>query len=187
METDAHSYATASASETDEQAGLAAQRSQFAALLGIEKPVDEKVFSAALQDQSYATNLLLTKDTPVFRDQLLANPPALVAAPIGSGELLKRGAEALWRWSRTGFSHVADDVLRSRLDACQACPNLSAPPQDQTLLYRLAGTAAGSKSVCRLCGCPVARKAAMTFEQCPDAHPEIEGLSRWGEQVINKS
>ncbi|BAM92466.1 hypothetical protein S58_64930 [Bradyrhizobium oligotrophicum S58] len=162
------------------------QCNELGKILGLRGPVEERVLTAAVQNPSYAANLILCRETPVFLHQLLAHPPPPRDA-IPTGELLRRGADALWRWARAGFTSVEDAVLQRRLDACQACPNLSHPPEGQELLYKLAGTAAGSKSVCRICGCPVARKAAMTFERCPDAHPDIAGLSRWGEPTIQET
>lgn len=156
-------------------------------ILGLTSPVEERVLSAALHNQSYAVNLLLCRETPVFLNQLLAHPPASPVEPPSTHELLRKGAEALWRWGKTGFTKVDDEVLERRLATCQVCPNLSSPPEGREALYGLAGTAAGSKSVCRVCGCPVARKAAMTFENCPDPHPQLEGLSRWGEPTMAKT
>jgi hypothetical protein len=155
--------------------------------LGLGEPVSERVLAAALHSPSYATNLLVSRESPVFLSQLLANPPAAPEPDLSATELMKRAAEALWRWSKAGFTRVNEEVLERRLSACEACPNLSTPPETRSRLYALAGTAAGSRSVCRLCGCPVARKAAMAFEACPDSDPERPGLSRWGEKAVSKN
>ena len=160
---------------------------QFGSILGLDEPVAERVLSAALHSPSYATNLLVSRESPVFLTQLLANPPAAPAPDLSAAELMKHAAEALWRWSKAGFTRVDDKVLERRLSACEACPNLAAPPEARKRLYALAGTAAGSRSICRLCGCPVARKAAMAFEACPDPDPERPGLSRWGEKAVSRN
>ena len=170
------SYAAAGDSITDQCARLGE-------ILGLGAPVEEEVLAAALDHPSYATNLLVCRGTPALLQQLLAHPPARKGADIPLPTLLRRGAEALLRWGRSGFSTVAGDVLERRLDACGACPNLASPPEDKKILYRLAGTAAGARSVCRVCGCPVTRKAAMAFEACPDADPDNPGMTRWGEPV----
>ena len=159
------------------------QCARLGEILGLAEPVEERVLAAAVANPSYATNLLVCRGSPVFLRQLLDNPPARPAPEVPLSTLLQRGAQALLRWGKAGFTTVADDVLRRRLEACDACPNLSSPPEHRKLLYRLAGTPAGAKSICRLCGCPVTRKAAMSFENCPDADADHPGVSRWGEPL----
>lgn len=150
-------------------------------ILGLDGPVDEEVLVAAIRNPSYATNLLICRDAPQFLAQLLGSPPVARSDDPSAGELMKRGVEALWRWSRTGFTTVDSDVLKRRLAACETCPHLYAPEGAKRILYALTGTAAGRKSVCRKCGCPVTRKAGMAGESCPDAHPDDPRLTRWGE------
>lgn len=158
------------------------QRARLGEILGLDGAVDEAVLVAAVRNPSYATNLLICRDAPQFLAQLLANPPAGRGGEDPSaGELMKRGAEALWRWSRIGFTTVDSEVLKRRLAACETCPHLYAPEGAKRILYALTGTAAGRKSVCRKCGCPVTRKAGMAGESCPDLLPDDPRQTRWGE------
>lgn len=159
------------------------QCARLGEILGLAEPVEERILAAALANPSYATNLLVCRGSPELLEQLLANPPTKPGADIALSTLLQRGAEALVRWGKAGFTTVGTDILKRRLEACDACPHLSTPPQNRKILYRLAGTAAGAKSVCRVCACPVTRKAAMTSEACPDADPDNPAMTRWGEPL----
>lgn len=160
---------------------IAEQRERLGEILGLDGPVDEAVLVAAILNASYATNLLICRDAPQFLAQLMANPPAAAQGEPSAAELMRRGVEGLLRWGRTGFTTVDSEILKRRLAACEACPHLYAPEGGKRILYALTGTAAGRKSVCRKCGCPVTRKAGMAGESCPDAHPDDPLLTRWGE------
>ena len=60
-----------------------------------------------------------------------------------------------------------------------ACPHVADPPA--RLTYRLAGAMAGSKKICRLCGCNVRIKGRLPHERCPDRDPVNPGTSAAGE------
>ena len=161
------------------------QRAEMAAILGLDQPVSEQVLKAAVNDEMYAHNLLVCRGEPGFMQHLLENPPvpaADSAAPaIGTTTLLRRAAESLTRWAKTGFSTVSEDIYQKRLAACDGCPHLTAPPAGyQQTLYALAG-APQTRSVCGQCGCIVAVKARRSSDTCPDAHPIAAGLNRWDE------
>jgi hypothetical protein len=164
---------------------VAEQCRQFGEILGIGEPVAESVLAAAIENPTYATNLLVCRGRPDLLATLLSRPPRRRdAAAMSSGELMRKGVEALWRWGRTGFSVVEDAVLQRRLAACETCPNLSSPPADKKLLYVLAGSMGTRQPVCRRCGCVVTRKARLPGESCPDPHPELPGVSRWSEPAV---
>lgn len=147
-------------------------------ILGTSEPVSEQVFAAAMQDQSYARNLLVTRDAPHLREHLLANPPA-VRDDASAIVLTGRAAKALVRWAGTGFSAVEEQLYRQRLDACAACPHQIEAKRHPTL-YRMMSDGERPK-VCGRCGCSLVRKARMTSERCPDEDPRRPGFNRWGQ------
>lgn len=100
-----------------------------------------------------------------------ADPDARRAAATPTGKLVGRAGAALVKWAASGFDRVGPDEYRRRLAVCRACEHLSAPPAG-SLVHRLAGTAADSRSVCGLCGCDVRRKAWLATEHCPDGRWE---------------
>jgi hypothetical protein len=159
------------------QEELLQERLEFGRSLGLEEPVSLGVLHAALRDQTYAHNLRVSSRTPALLKVLLMNPPKLrQAPPFSTAEIAGRVAEALVRWTKTGFSVVDEATLERRRKACYSCPNLSTPP-DQ-LVYKL--TPAGG-DICALCGCKINSKIRLPTESCPDRHPEREGETRWGE------
>lgn len=166
------------------------QLEEMAAILGLDRPVNERVLKAAVADSTYAHNLLVCRGEPAFMEHLLANPPSVDqdsdAGEIGTGTLVRRAADSLVRWAKTGFSTVTDDIYRKRLAACSACPNLKAPPGNQKVLYAVAGADADQRNVCGKCGCVVTVKARRGSDTCPDAHPEVSGLNRWDEPLVAK-
>jgi hypothetical protein len=162
------------------------QRQQMGELLGLDEPVPEAVFYAALQDGDYAHNLLMSRREPTFLRYLLNNPPpaelpAPRAAEKSEGELLRKASEAVWRWARTGFSTVDEPTFQRRHGACLQCPHLADKPDK--FLYKIVSSKSSGEKVCDLCGCLVARKARLTSESCPDQHPTQTGLTRWGEPL----
>lgn len=58
-------------------------------------------------------------------------------------------AKALGHWMLGGFPTTSDEQYEKRLEICRGCERLN----DDT--------------ICVLCGCPVARKAALGTEKCP--------------------
>jgi hypothetical protein len=159
------------------QEELLQERLDFGRSLGLEEPVSLGVLHAALRDETYAHNLRVSSRTPALLKMLLMNPPKpRQAPPFSTAELAGRVAEAIVRWTKTGFSVVDKATLERRRNACYSCPNLSTPP-DQ-LAYKLTP---GAGDVCALCGCKVNSKIRLPSESCPDRHPEREGETRWGE------
>jgi hypothetical protein len=153
--------------------------------LGLDGPVSRDVFVSAVEDAEYRHNLYVSRNTPVFLDRLLANPPHRAARIGRTSTLLARAAAAMVGWGASGFSVVDRATLAARLDACLGCPNLVDPPA--TVAYRVAGAgtgpaATGSKA-CALCGCVVARKARLASESCPAEDPDRPGVTRWGEPL----
>ena len=166
---------------------------EFAEILGLSEPVSREVLLAALEDETYAHNLLVTRKEPVFLNHLLANPPRQQApepAPADQQEtsnleLMEQAGKAFLRWAKTGFSVVDDETLARREAACLACSNLQEPMK---LLQKLVPSKAVSEQlgqrtgdkVCTLCGCNAGKKMRLPTEVCPDRHPTLEGLTRWG-------
>jgi hypothetical protein len=152
------------------------------------------VMQAALDDPTYAHNLLICRSEPVFLKHLLAHPPKRPAMPSpeqvhtdqSNLALIARASKALARWAKTGFSVVDDKVLERRENACLDCPNLVAPTK---LLQKLVashqavetiGQRTGHK-ICDLCGCNVSKKIRLSTESCPAKHPTQPGMTRWSE------
>lgn len=164
------------------------QRIELAAILGLNEPVSEDVLQAAVADSTYAHHLLVCRGNAEYMDHLLANPPKLKS----NGEvhsrtsLVRRAAESLVLWARTGFSTVTEDVYRKRLDACGECPHLRTPPETKSMLYRIAGAAPGERGVCSECGCVVSVKARRVSDTCPVAHPSRPGINRWDEPMAQQ-
>lgn len=147
-------------------------------ILGTSEPVSEQVLAAAMQDQAYARNLLVTRDAPELREHLLANPPA-VRDDASTVVLTGRVTKALVRWARTGFSTVEEQVYRERRAACAACPHQIEAKRHPTLHRMMAD--GESPKVCGRCGCSLTRKARMSSERCPDEDPRRPGFNRWGQ------
>lgn len=166
---------------------------EFAQVLGLSEPVSPRVLQAATEDETYANNLLVSRQQPTFLNYLLANPPQIkLSEPVpeekSNLELVGKAGQALLRWAKTGFSVVDDGVLERRENACLACPNLLAP---EKLVQKLipsgkvsqkVGQRTGDK-VCQLCGCNVGKKIRLTTESYPDKHPSAAGMTRWGEPL----
>lgn len=169
-----------------DNAGIsAADRTELGALLGLDAPVSPAVFARAFNDPDYARNLALCRNTPAFRDFLLAEaergaPEAPETIPrFSSLELTAKATRSFWEWARSGFATLDPEIYEARFEACLACPNLMAA-SDQ-LAYRATG--ADRQRVCGLCGCVAARKAKLPHERCPGADPERSGYNRWGQPV----
>lgn len=179
---------------------------QFAAILGVDTALPEAVLRRAVVDSTFAHRLLVSRNAPRMLAALIADPanrrfdrratehadaspPAQPDAesPAASGvpgqpsslALLGKATTALARWAATGFTHADAATLERRLSACSACPNLQAAPD--SLAYRATG--ARGAGVCGLCGCPVERKARMSTENCPGAHPDNPAMTRWGDPI----
>lgn len=146
-------------------------------ILNLDAPVAPDVFVSAAEDPIYARNLLTCRNTPAFRDRLLARPPRRWTADLpGDAALLRSAAKSFWTWAKSGMQTVSDEIYRSRLAACESCPHLGKAPGDRAL-YKLAGTG----PICTLCGCKVASKARLATDGCPGRDPSDPTLTRWGE------
>lgn len=166
----------------DETATLSEARDHLGGLLGLDGPVPEDVAAAAATDQTYARNLLATRDAPDLLRHLLAHPPAAREEPstlILGGRL----AQAMLRWGQTGFTVVDEETRQRRLAACAACPHRTEARRHPTLHRWLAE--GDRPQVCGLCGCALARKSRLTSERCPGEDPENPGLDRWGQPYEN--
>lgn len=168
--------------------GSAADCAEFGALLGLNGPVAPEVFAKAVYDPEYARNLIMCRETPVFRDFLLDQargwtPPADDVATHGSLELAAKAAQSFWAWTKSGFTLLDETAYAERFNTCLACPNLMTPPD--RLIYRIAGAGADAdrRRICGLCGCVASRKARLPHERCPDPDPQRPGLNRWGQTL----
>ncbi|WP_127529433.1 hypothetical protein [Paenibacillus kobensis] len=175
---------------------------QFGSILGLNRPVSEQVLRAAVHDPNYAHNLLAARRSEMFLNHLLNNPPRVdmgnTAASPGSAnvpaahsntELAVKAGQALWKWAKAGFSTVDDEVYRRRITACMACPHSQSKPDK--LLYKAmsaassasANSAGIAEKICGKCGCVLSKKTRLPTESCPDNHPVLAGLTRWGEPI----
>ncbi|MGZ8157191.1 MAG: hypothetical protein ACXWT1_02240 [Methylobacter sp.] len=171
------------------------QCKQLGQILGLDAPVSQAVFLAALEDEDYARNLLVASRSAEFLNVLLANPPdvaikgkdTIAGGDFSNGELIRKAAKALSNWAKTGFSIVTNDTLEIREDACLSCSNLINPskilqkiiPKSKNRTSKV-GERTGNR-VCKLCGCNVSKKIRLPSESCPDQHPDNKEQNRWGE------
>lgn len=167
-------------------AGIKEKCKEFGKFLGLDYPVSIKALEAAVQDQDYARNLLNCKNSPVFLEQLLKNPPETgksFQVEKSNLELFEKAGRALLKWAGTGFTTVDKVVLERREQACLSCPNLKDPPDK--LLYKLTAAVLKEKRICGLCGCNVHNKMQLPTESCPGIHPDDPTITRWGEPVVS--
>ncbi|MFD8480510.1 hypothetical protein [Kitasatospora sp. NPDC059673] len=157
-------------------------RSELGRILGLDGPVPEGMWTAALADEDYARALLTCRD-PTRLQHLLRHPPSVPGSDLSAAALIAHGAKALARWGRAGFVEVDEETRLRRLAVCGHCPHLRPGPQGKgtALLQTVAGLGLRDKSVCGLCGCLLARKSRLPSESCPAPHPTEPGLTRWGE------
>ena len=171
---------------------------EFGEVLGLSYPVSEQVLIAALNNETYSHNLLMSRTSQGMLEYLVKNPPKVqnvvkktwheTTTKKTNSELLLKATNSLLKWGKTGFSTVSKEVVKIREDACLACPNLSGANSSlQKLLPgqkndEIIGKRAANK-FCGLCGCNVGKKIKLTSESCPGKHPEKEGYTRWNEAI----
>jgi hypothetical protein len=168
---------------------------RFTALLDAERAIPEAVLHRAMLDSVFAHRLLISRRSPKFLDALINDPDnarylpeplpqdreTAEPAPQSNLALLAKAGKALARWGMTGFAHVDAEVFERRLSACEACPNLVAPPD--LAVYRMTANTERKKTVCSKCGCVVRNKARMSTESCPAVHPDKPDRTRWDEPI----
>jgi hypothetical protein len=147
-------------------------RKRFSSLLGVPGLVPEDVFQAALHNEQYASRLIASKEAPLFLDLLMRTPPPRSDRGDISGlrNLVGHFSKAMINWAASGFKFAAEDVVQARIDACTTCPHARLTP---------AATREGAlqSGVCSLCGCPIAQKARLQSEHCPDVRDGNQ--TRW--------
>ncbi|MFE6104962.1 hypothetical protein ACFVQ4_34145 [Streptomyces laurentii] len=166
-----------------DSAGLPQGCGELGRILGLDGPVPEAVWRAALADEEYARALLTCRDPSRLQRLLKYPPPVVETMDLSAAALVARGAKALARWGRAGFVEVDEETRRRRLAACGRCPYLRSGSQGKgaSVLQAVVGLGVRDKSVCGLCGCLLARKSRLPSESCPAPHPTEPGLTRWGE------
>jgi hypothetical protein len=161
-----------------------------------------------INDDTFAHLVLSSRSSPAFLRVLLNHatehfeekpPPRVEEAPFSRApeetapgsqavtpvsnhsdrHLVAKAARSFARWAKNGFTRADEVTFQRRMAACLDCDQLTAPP-DQ-LLYKIATTGSSERSVCKACGCVANRKARLSTENCPLAHPDNPLLSRWGE------
>jgi hypothetical protein len=160
---------------------------KFGELLGLNTPVAEAVLYAALEDEDYSRNLLLSRRNPSLLAYLLQQYPAPVnqtalpepAKAPGNLQLITKAAKALVAWGKSGFSTVEEEVFKKRIAVCEQCDQLAEAPDK--LVYKISLTRNEDKRTCKACGCVVARKARLSSDTCPLADDNNPGFNRWGE------
>ncbi len=186
--TDASAIESAQDSDTGANAHDCAE---LGALLGLDGPVSQAAFNRAANDSDYARKLIICRETPAFRDFLLAEAEGWTSSPDAAVpghsavQLAAKAATSFWGWARSGFATLDPGEYEARFAACLACPNLVAAPD--RLVYRLAGAQgeADRHRVCGLCGCVAARKAGYPHEHCPGPDPARTGFNRWGQPLAS--
>ena len=148
------------------------QREQLGQWLGLDAPVSEAVWEAAVENEEYAQNLMLARHSGHLLNALLASPPPVT---FSHAELVQRAGKAFARWARSGFSTVDQGVLALREETCLACDKLQRPA---ALLQKLVTSAPqpvigkrAADSICGVCGCSISKKIRLASESCP--------LGRW--------
>lgn len=163
-------------------------------VLGMEKPVPLAVLLRAIDDPTFAADLITCRNAPGFlaalfdqsRTRAYAQPEA---TRTSLQALAAKAASALIRWGKAGFSTVDQTILEQRESACLACPNLREP---QAAVQKLVPTAVASdrvgsrlgNKICALCGCVAGPKIRLPTETCPDPHPVYANLTRWREPSV---
>jgi hypothetical protein len=188
--------------EVEPGESLDEMRARFGRALGWAEPVPVGAFMRALQDESYCSYLIASRDAPGFLRPLLEDPaneryaPSAAQAQAPGSQsnvaLAGRAAKALARWGRAGFSTADEETVARREAACLACPHLSEPRAalQRMLPGRPAGAEPGRRTgekVCSMCGCQVARKMRLPSESCPQEDPLRPGYTRWGEPVRSRA
>jgi hypothetical protein len=157
------------------------ERTEMARILGLGEPVPGSALRAALTDRTYANNLLAARRDPAMLRLLLANPPHRSGAEIPLRQLVSGAAAAFTRWAKTGFTVVDEATRARRAQACGRCPELTGPGSGtaRRLLHTVSAAGLDDKTICGLCGCPIARKLRLASESCPAPHPDNPALTRW--------
>jgi hypothetical protein len=156
----------------------------FAYVLGLEQAVPENVLAAALENPDYAKRLLMNRGQVHLYD-LVNNPPEK-RHKLSSGTLISKAGKALLQWGLSGFPTVSKEIIKTREDACLACPHLVEPTlvlQKITASSKITdetGHRTGNKS-CAKCGCVIKNKIRLETETCPEEIAETPGFNRWGE------
>ncbi len=138
--------------------------------------VTDAFLTTLAEDPLFLCHLEICRADPEMLDMLLAegrSTPQVTAVQPTTVELLSRASAALARWAASGFSRVGPQQYQKRLSVCQSCEHLSSPPAT-TRLYRFVGVSSDEKTICKLCGCNVRKKAWLATEQCPDARWDKE-------------
>jgi hypothetical protein len=173
---------------------------RFGEFLGLDKPVPMNVLLRAIDDPPFASDLITCRNTPAFlealfndhRNNAYGKPEVEKAKSPTSAELIGKAASAFINWGKAGFSTVDMQTLERREDACLECPNLKDPEHilQKIVPSKKAAGKTGSrtgKRVCALCGCNAAKKMRLPSEACPDKHPTLSGITRWGEPIAGST
>ncbi|NSL86284.1 hypothetical protein ECE50_005560 [Chitinophaga sp. Mgbs1] len=178
--------------EVDENASLEDIAVKFSGFLGIKEKVPMEALLRAINDPSYAQNLIISRQAPGFLNALLADPQNKEYAvkqkkELSNTDLVKKAGTALLNWSKAGFTVVSSEVLEKREDACLSCEHLGKPEKFlQKLVTSKSGEAIGKRAadcVCKVCGCSISKKIRIPSESCPVNMPGHPELNKWGELI----
>jgi hypothetical protein len=152
----------------DSEAG----RRRIANELGLSvEQVTDALIAKITEDPLFLYHLNLCRADPEMLGVLLGEAESTNQVPtakLNTVDLLARAGAALARWAASSFGRVDIEEYQRRVAICQSCEHLSLPPAN-SMFYRLIGTSPETKSVCKLCGCDVRKKAWLVTEGCPDA------------------
>jgi hypothetical protein len=140
-----------------------------------------------LADDKFAFYLIMAKDNPELKEQLLHDPrnkeyeEKTETKEFTNRELFAKASGALVKWAKAGFTEVDKLVYNKRIAACAVCPHLRKP--SAKAVYLVSKLAGGKQAVCGLCGCVASRKAKLPSETCPAKDPLNPEINRWGEPI----
>jgi len=151
-------------------------------ILGLDQPVTPKVFIAAVKNEEYAHNLLVSRKTKPFLNHLLASPPEVQGfqseAEHSTKELLSSACKAIIKWAKTGFTKTSEEEIQRRFNACSKCDHIITE-KSHSHIHNLLNT----KARCGLCGCDIDKKIRLNNETCPGKDTKNPGYNFWGQKI----
>jgi len=138
-------------------------------LLGLEKPFPQVLVERAMIDDVFARLLYTASVEQTLIPSILSiadnEVPTAETQNHSTNELLKRGAKSLVKWGLSGFATAPQELIKTRLSICEACPNLT--EATGKFVYKIKLSKTENTAICSLCGCVVSRKTTLPGEKCP--------------------
>lgn len=162
-------------------------REALGKLLGTDGPVSSAVLARTLEDDHFASHLLISrfdKDLQALflNDKNNKKYELIEEAPKRTNiALTGKAAKALMEWGKSGLQIASKELYEKRLRICEKCEFIKDPP-DQ-LVYKVKLKRESDPRICGACGCGVSRKAWLPTETCPVTNPANKGFNLWGEPL----